>query len=234
MRTSALLGLVALFVCGCASASQTQFRDEIRKAAQQSVAEAPGEASEVFRELARSAGLDVTRVYVAVRANDTLNAGALGNHHFYVTSATVALKDRCFLAGLVAHELAHDILKHAEWSATTSDVTSLVTMVLGVAAGMFVPGADFVVQEAAGLGLNAYSRSQESDADALAVKILGAAGKPAWSLRYTLERLRQRSGRDGGGWLSTHPAITERIASQPPMDSAEVHAACGWAPEGSG
>src|SRR6266850_2438705 len=103
---------------------------------------------------------------------------------------------------------------------------AVVGTVLGTAAGLFVPGAGYLVQGAASFGLNAYSRSQESEADQLAVKILRDAGKPEWSLRYALETLQQRSGGSSGGWLSTHPALQERIATQPAVDVAEARRVC--------
>ena len=229
MRTwGVLAGAVAVVVVagGCASTKQAQFQETIRKAAKTPVVDAEGDVPAVFRDLAQSGGLDPHTVYVALHKSDALNAAAAGNHHFYVTRGVVATGDRCLLIGIAAHEIAHDILKHPETIARTSDATNVVGTVLGTAAGLFVPGAGYLVQGAASLGLNAYSRSQESDADQLAVKILRDAGKPEWSLRYALETLQQRSGGSSGGWLSTHPALQERIATQPAVDVAEARRVC--------
>jgi predicted Zn-dependent protease len=77
------------------------------------------------------------------------------------------------------------------------------------------------------LGLRAYSRSQEEEADRRAVELLRAAGYPDWMLRYTLERLRYAGATGSGDWLSTHPAISERIAAQPTMEDGEVRRRCG-------
>src|SRR5215510_10703023 len=232
MRTWGVLAVVAVVVVagGCASTKQAQFQQTIRKAAKTPVVDAEGDVPAVFRDLAQSGGLDPHTVYVALHKSDALNAAAAGNHHFYVTLGVVATGDRCLLIGIAAHEIAHDILKHPETIARTSDATNVVSTVLGTAAGLFVPGAGYLVQGAASLGLNAYSRSQGSEADQLAVKILRDAGKPEWSLRYALETLQQRSGGGSGGWLSTHPALEERIAAQPAVDVAEVRRACGSAP----
>lgn len=189
-------------LAGCASAQQTRIREAIRKAAVRPVAEAPGEVATVFRELAQAGGLDSRHVYVAVLRSDALNAGALGDHHFFVTSGAIALGDRSFLTGLAAHELAHDLLRHPEWAATTSDVTSALATVLGAAAGGVAPGAGYLVRGVAGLGLKAYSRRQESDADALAVKLLRDAGKPEWLLRYTLACPAEPRGMQGARTLA--------------------------------
>ncbi|MBI3634636.1 MAG: M48 family metalloprotease [Candidatus Rokubacteria bacterium] len=140
----------------------------------------------------------------------------------------IASGDQCLLAGIAAHEISHDILKHAERSATTSDVTSVFTTIVGTAAGFVIPGAGYVVSAAASFGLNAYSRTQESAADAKAITLLRGAGKPDWLLRYALEIL-QRESKSGGGpsWMSTHPAIADRIAAQPAGDPEEVLRLCG-------
>lgn len=232
LRPAPLVIVLTLGVAGgCASAKQAQFQEVIRKAARGPVTEVKSEVAAMFRELARSGGVDPASVYVALHKSDALNAAALGNHHFYVTRGAVALNDRCFLAGLVAHEMAHDILKHPETIARTSDATNFVSLVLGTAAGVFVPGAGYVVSGAADLGLKAYSRAQESEADALAMTLLRGAGKPEWALRYALERLRlQGGGGRSGGWLSTHPALAERIEAQPPLNPTEVRKICPWAP----
>jgi predicted Zn-dependent protease len=222
---------MASLLGGCASASQTQLQEGIRKAAGTSVLHAHGDVAGIFKELAQAGRLDPQIVYVASQRSEQLNAAAAGKHHFYVTRGAVALGDTCFLTGIAAHEIAHDLLKHPETKATASDATAVASTILGVAAGAFVPGAGYLVSGAASLGLRAYSRSQEEEADALAVKLLRDAGKPEWALRYAFERLQEHyRGASSGGWLSTHPALAERIAAQPPLDLAAVRQRCPWAP----
>ena len=75
-------------------------------------------------------------------------------------------------------------------------------------------------------GLQAYSRSQEADADREAIVILERAGQPRWMLRYALDFLTRWQGEGGGGWLSAHPATQDRLADQPPFD-ARVVDICG-------
>ncbi len=217
-------------MCGCASTQQAHFQEAIRKAARGPVTEVLGEVPAVFRDLARAGGVAPTSVYVARYESDDLNAAAIGNHHFYVTRGAVMLNDGCFLMGLVAHEMAHDILKHPEDIARTSDFANVASVIVGTAAGVFVVGAGDVVSGAVNLGLKAYSRSQESEADALAVTLLRDAGKPEWALRYTFERMKLQGGGGGGGWLSTHPGLAERIEAQPPLNLPEIRQMCPWAP----
>lgn len=221
------LFVVVVLATGCASAKQSQLQESVRKAARIPVSEASNDVAAVFRDLAKAGGLDPATVYVALQRSDGLNAASVGKHHFYVTRGVIASNDTCLLTGIAAHEIAHDILKHAERSATTSDVTSVFTTILGTAAGFVVPGAGDLVSAASTVGLNAYSRSQESAADAMAITLLRGAGKPDWLLRYALEIL-QRESKSGRGpsWLSTHPAIADRIAAQPAGDLEEVSRLC--------
>src|SRR5881397_2716441 len=106
---AALAGTVVAIVAasGCASRQQAQLQETIRKAAKAPVVEADGDVPAVFRDLAQSAGLDPRTVYVAFNKSDSLNAAAVGNHHFFVTRGVVATGDRCLLTGLAAHEIAH-------------------------------------------------------------------------------------------------------------------------------
>jgi len=73
------------------------------------------------------------------------------------------------------------------------------------------------------LVLKAFDRSQERAADARAVLLLEAAGRPRWALRYALEFLQDAYG-ESGGWLSTHPMTSERIAAQPEIEQTMADA----------
>jgi len=92
--------------------------------------------------------------------------------------------------------------------------------------GAFIPFGGVVVQLAAMPALQAYSRSQEADADREATIILDRAGQPRWMLRYALDFLTRLQGEGGGGWLSSHPAREDRLAEQPAFDD-RVTDVCG-------
>jgi predicted Zn-dependent protease len=227
----ALVAMVVVVGFGCASPRQARFQEAIRQAAGAPASHAQGRVPAIFRDLGQAAGLDPRRIYVALRDEPGLNAAALGNHHFYVTRGAAQANDPCFLIGLIAHELAHDILKHPESLAQTSDAVGMAGIILGTVAGVFVPGAGYLVQGATEIGMRAYSRGQESEADALAAKLLREAGKPPWALRYTLEYLQAVAGdQKGVSWLSTHPLLPERIASQPPVVAEEATGVCPGLP----
>src|SRR5262245_16910382 len=120
-RRGWLLVLMAVVVVayGCASAQQSKLQSTIRKAAETPVADKTGNVAQLFQELAAAGGVDLRTVYVGVQKSQGLNAAAVGNHHFLVTAGALqaASLDRCFIAGIIAHENAHDILQigRASW-----------------------------------------------------------------------------------------------------------------------
>ncbi|MBC7505259.1 MAG: DUF805 domain-containing protein [Sandarakinorhabdus sp.] len=119
------------------------------------------------------------------------------------------------IAGLVAHELAHVRLQHPE---------QLMVMRFALAA---LP-ANLARVLDTGWG-NSYSREKELQADNLAIQIMNRAGVDPHHLGLLLVRIsderreRRRSNRlDAPSWLSTHPALSERltnIAKAPPPTS---------------
>src|SRR6266566_10169488 len=151
-----------------------------------------------------------------------INAASSGGSRFIVTSGLVETGNRRLLIGVAAHELAHDTLGHVQSAcAARTGVNTAANLV-----GAFIPFGGLVVQLAAIPGLQAYSRSQEADADREAIVILERAGQPRWMLRYALDFLTRLQGEGGGGWLSAHPARQDRLADPPPFD-ARVVDICG-------
>lgn len=134
----------------------------------------------------------------------------------------VKLDNQCLAWGIVGHELAHDTLGHAN----ARVIASMGVGVMATAAGI-VPGGGAIVGTAGSLGLAAYSKTQETEADARAVEYLERAGKPRWALRWTLEVLRETYGDTGGGWSQSHPLTSDRIAAQPEVDWGEADQLCG-------
>src|SRR5438094_187591 len=85
--------------------------------------------------------------------------------------------------------------------------------IIGALPGAVAPGGGVAVAGVGTLGLRAYSRSQEAEADQPAIAILRAAATPDWPLRYTLDHLRRISLPRPGAWLATRPGRDEWIAN---------------------
>src|SRR5262249_34520394 len=155
-------------------------------------------------------------IYVAESERMEINAAAVGSHTFIVTRGAVMLEDPCLLAGLAAHELAHDLLGHPERRAKTADVVGAVSGVLGIAAGAVGPGGGEPGRWGGAAGRQGFPAGQGGGGRGEGNQDPQGGGKPEWFLRYTLELLRffdsTKKKASTPTWLSTHPAHDERIA----------------------
>ena len=136
------------------------------------------------------------------------------------------------LAGVMAHEMAHVLLKHNEKSQQNMTVGLIVGgLVAGLAGAAGGPcytaqcanaQADLVgagMEAGAVAGAVAYSPQMELEADQLATYIVNEAGYDLYAARKLFIRL-ARTGRRGGaagkralaGFLRTHPTDAKRIA----------------------
>lgn len=225
--------IAALPFSGCAivgpSLERSMARDQIRKdgspATLGNAVTPMGRVLLAFSEIGQAAGLDPATIWVKASGEAHINAGSVGARHFVVTATTAELSyNACFLWGLVAHELAHDVLNHGAYKVAAA--TALGVVATGV--GLVIPGGGYLVQGAGWLGMSAYSRSHEHEADAKAIELLTRAGKPPWALRYTLELMRDVHGDRTAAlaWLSTHPLNADRLAKQPSYTDADAERDC--------
>jgi predicted Zn-dependent protease len=147
------------------------------------------------------------QVKVGIMDDPHINAASGGGGEFYVTTGLLQKANDLRLAGVLAHELAHDDLGH---------VAKAQTLGVGLSIGMIildqiVPGSGALTPIAGGLIARAYSRNEEYAADRHGVAILKRAGYPAQTMVDTLTWLAQTEGVDGGGFFATHPATADRI-----------------------
>jgi beta-barrel assembly-enhancing protease len=118
------------------------------------------------------------------------------------------------LAYVYAHEIAHIKLGHYGKRVAASVATSVFFTV----AGIFVPGLGYLDWVANPVVTRGFSRSQEMDADMLAIKSIGeccsiSPDAAIRSLRKLQEigRLKGYKEEDRIGILDTHPSLEERI-----------------------
>ena len=121
-----------------------------------------------------------------------------------------AIEDREEIAAILAHELAHARDRHPEqrlWSVAG----------LGLMAMLVFGDAETLVEEivtlSSGILELSYSREHEAAADRIAVDMMLAAGMDPSALASGLNKLKALCGPGckGGGWLSTHPGMDERV-----------------------
>jgi predicted Zn-dependent protease len=148
-------------------------------------------------------------VRVEVLNQTEINAANAGSCRFLVTHGLLERANDDQLRGVMAHEIAHQDLGH---------IAKAQAIVAGLNIGValleqLIPGSAPLSSIAGALVARGHSRSEELAADRHALDILRRAGYPPQIMIDTLGWIRRVSGNGGGGFLSTHPALDERIAA---------------------
>ena len=151
--------------------------------------------------------LPLDRVKVGIIDDNAINAASAGGGEFYVTRGLLEKADDRQLAGVLAHEVAHDDLNH---------VAKAQTLGAGLNIGMVIldqifPGSGAITPIAGQLIARKYSQREEYAADQHGADILQKAGLPREVMAETLSWLLQASGGSSGGFFATHPATADRI-----------------------
>ena len=144
-----------------------------------------------------------------------INAFALPGGPMFIHRGLVdAAASEAELAGVMAHELAHVLLRHGTANASKAQNPWLqLGQIAGIIGGAVVGGAkgDVIAQGSQfGLGtlLLKYSREFEKQADLLGAQIMARAGYDPRALARmfeTIERASKSTGGSGPQWMSSHP-----------------------------
>lgn len=188
------------------------------------------EIENIIREYAtpifNAAGLDSGVVEVHLVNDARLNAFVAGGQRVFInTGLLVRAKGPEEVIGVIAHEAGHIAGGHLarfQDELRNAETKSIIALIAGLAAGI-ATGDGRVAGAIVGGGSSAaltdllkYSRTQESAADAAALKYLDSSGISSRGLLEFFELL-QRDIRLSGGrenpYLSTHPLTTDRIAT---------------------
>jgi len=148
-------------------------------------------------------------VRVGVVEDPNINAANAGGGEFYVTTGLLQKANDEQLRGILAHEIAHDDLGHVARAQVLGVGLNLGVILLE----QILPGSSAITPIAGTLVARAYSRREELEADRHAVEILQRAGYSKDVMIDALAWVMKSSPRDGGGFLSTHPATEDRIAA---------------------
>ena len=147
-----------------------------------------------------------------------INAFALPGGPMFVNRGMVeAATTEDEVAGVMAHELAHVLLRHGTANVTKSQsgwvqlgsiAGAIAGAVVGGNTGTLINGAS---QFGLGTFLLKYSREYEKQADLLGVQIMAEAGYDPRSLASIFEAI-QKKGDGAQQWLSSHPNPGNRTA----------------------
>jgi Zn-dependent protease with chaperone function len=172
----------------------------------------------VGMRLVRQGGLEDYPYYFKVVQDDSINAFALPGGPTYVhTGLLKAAENEAQLAGVLAHELSHVVLRHGTHQASRAVALQAPAMVLGGLAGRSGLSA-LLAQLGIGLGANSvligFSRSMESEADLLGAYTMAKAGYNPLELARFFEKLEAERGNPNwlvSRFLSDHPSPGNRI-----------------------
>lgn len=147
--------------------------------------------------------------FEVVNARD-INAFALPACYLYVNRGMIeAAQNEGEMAGVMAHEISHAMLRHATAQATKQ--SNPLNQILGI--GAILGGAILGGQAGAQLGqifaagyFLRYSRDYETQADILGAQIMARAGYDPRDLANMFRTIEQQSGGSRAPeWLSSHP-----------------------------
>jgi beta-barrel assembly-enhancing protease len=170
---------------------------------------------------ARQSGFKFTFTLLNVQQ---INAFALpGGPMFIYTGIFKPADNEGQLAGVMAHEMSHVILRHGTHEASKANLIKLPLALAGAASGGSLLGQ--VAQMGLGLTANSFilkfSRDAESEADALGSHLMSEAGYNPIEMARFFEKL-AASGGQGPQFLSDHPnpgnrerAIEQEIRTLP-------------------
>jgi predicted Zn-dependent protease len=163
-----------------------------------------------------AAGQPSTHFTVTILDTSEVNAFALPGGYIYVTRGILALaSDTSELAAVLAHEIAHVVLKHARARTNRVKTNEIVEKVVS---GVF--GGNVETDQSsnrAKMQLAAFSQQQELAADKEGIQIAGKAGyDPHAAARFlgAMSRFAKFSAGDEGqqdDFLSSHPSTPDRI-----------------------
>lgn len=164
-----------------------------------------------------------------VVAQKEINAFALPGGEMFVNIGTItAAANEAQLAGVMGHEMSHVYMQHSakqmQKSQVTQGIAGLSGAILGARGGMLGSLGQAGVQMGAGMVLLKYSRTDESQADAVGAIILYHAGYNPQALGDFFQTLESQGGAPPQ-FLSDHPnpgnrqaAIAKEIQNWPPKN----------------
>ena len=166
-----------------------------------------------------------------VVAQKEINAFALPGGPMFINVGTItAAANEAELAGVMGHEMAHVYMQHSAKQAGKARTTGLLAGLAGAVLGASVGGAvaelgQMGIQMTAQGVLLKYSRSDESQADAVGTVILYKAGYDPQAMADFFKTLESQGGQSPPQWLSSHPnpgnrqqAIQKQISDWPPKE----------------
>jgi hypothetical protein len=174
------------------------------------------------REYVQSVGLNLLRAapreldhpefeytFKVVNVRD-LNAFALPGGPMYVNRGMIeASASEGEVAGVMAHEISHVLLRHGTAQATKAERFQFGALAGAILGAVIGGNTGQAISQGTQFGLGTYflkfSREYEKDADLLGAQIMAGAGYDPRDLAKVFRTIEEKSGSGGPQWLSDHP-----------------------------
>ena len=181
----------------------------------------------VTDRLMRGAGLKPGQYNFYIVNSDGINAFAVPGGYIYMhTETIISLENEGQLASILGHEIAHITSRHYARrveSASSLNMAYLGAMIVGMVVASQGGGAQLgpaIMNIGGGLTIQAMlenSREDEAEADAKGRQYLTKAGYNPRDMygafKIMSQKTYQSGSRDVPTYLSTHPALTSRLAT---------------------
>jgi predicted Zn-dependent protease len=147
-----------------------------------------------------------------------INAFALPGGPMFLNRGMIeAARTDAEVAGVMAHELSHVILRHGTLQASKGQKFQ-IGAIAGQVLGAIVGGKKGqVIAQGSQLGLGTwflkYGREYEREADLLGAQIMARAGYDPRQMANMFRTIQQQGGGRGPEWLSSHPDPGDRYAA---------------------
>jgi hypothetical protein len=145
-----------------------------------------------------------------------INAFALPGGPMFVNRGMIqAARSEGEVAGVMAHELAHVILRHGTVQATRGQKFQ-IGAIAGQVLGSIIGGrTGAIVAQGSELGLGAYflkySREFEREADLFGAQLMARAGYNPRQMASMFQTIERQGGSRGPEWMSSHPNPGNRV-----------------------
>ena len=210
--------VIAGFLAGCAVASGPQPQPQPGGSRQTSRQPATGRPvppqlaerlQRVMTPLVRATNnpRPLNQIKIGILDDPKINAASAGNGEFYVTRGLLEKANDQQLLGVLAHEVAHEDLRHVAKAQTLGAGLNIGMVILD----QLIPGSGALTPIAGQLIARGYSRREEYEADRHGAELLKRIGSSKQVMVDTLKWLVSTEGGSSGGFFATHPATAERI-----------------------
>jgi Zn-dependent protease with chaperone function len=139
-----------------------------------------------------------------------INAFALPGGPMFVNRGMIeAARGEGEVAGVMAHELAHVLLRHGTANATKQQGFQIGAIAGAIAGAVIGGNLGQIVSQGSQFGLGTwlmkYSREYEKQADLVGAQIMARAGYDPRDLAHMFETIQKQGGGSPPQWLSSHP-----------------------------